>query len=71
MLTPGLQSLDSFQHIKDEGSTVVEHLTHNPMIDGSNPATGTGREMMASKESLPICIYIKIMSISKHELPGM
>jgi hypothetical protein len=41
------------------------------MIDGLNPAIGIGREMMASKESLPICIDIKILSISKHELPGM
>ncbi len=27
------------------GSTVVEHTTHNPEIQGSNPATGTGREI--------------------------
>ncbi len=25
------------------GSTVVEHLTHNHKIQGSNPATGFGR----------------------------
>jgi hypothetical protein len=23
-------------------STVVEHLTHNPKVEGSNPTTGTG-----------------------------
>jgi hypothetical protein len=28
---------------------VVEHLTHNPKIDGSNPTTGTRRENMVSK----------------------
>jgi hypothetical protein len=26
------------------GSTVVEYLTHNPKIEGLNPAIGTGRE---------------------------
>ncbi len=26
------------------GSTVVEHSTHNPKIEGLNPTTGTGRE---------------------------
>ncbi len=26
------------------GSTVVKHLTRAPMIEGSNPTTGTGRE---------------------------
>ncbi len=25
-------------------STVVEHLAHNPMMEGSNTATGSGRE---------------------------
>jgi hypothetical protein len=26
------------------GSTVVEHSTHNPKVEGTNPATGTRRE---------------------------
>jgi hypothetical protein len=29
------------------GSTVVEHLTQNPKIQGLTPTTGTGRERMA------------------------
>jgi hypothetical protein len=28
-------------------STAVEHFTHNPKIKGSNPASGTGRYVMA------------------------
>ncbi len=28
------------------GSSVVEHLTHNSVNEGSNLATGTGREKM-------------------------
>ncbi len=31
------------------GSTVVQYLTHNPKIKGSNPATGTGREKKYKK----------------------
>jgi hypothetical protein len=29
------------------GSTVVEHLTHNSKIEGSNPVTGMRREIIA------------------------
>jgi hypothetical protein len=29
---------------------LVEHLTHNPMVVGSNPATGTGRERAEPKK---------------------
>jgi hypothetical protein len=31
-------------------SRVVEHSTHNPKFDGSNPATGTKREKMPKKK---------------------
>ncbi len=29
------------------GGTMVEHSTHNPLIEGSYPATGSRREQMA------------------------
>ncbi len=32
-----------------QGSTEVEYSTHNPMIEGSNPATVTWRKKMAEK----------------------
>jgi hypothetical protein len=28
-------------------SSVVEHLTHNPKVNGSNPSTGTGKQKKA------------------------
>ncbi len=31
------------------GSIVVEHSTHNPKIEGSNPAAGTAREKIVKK----------------------
>ncbi len=31
----------------DNGCTVVNHLAHNPMIEGSNPASDTGGKKMA------------------------
>jgi hypothetical protein len=30
------------------GSTVVEHSTHNPKIEGSNPSAGSGREIVST-----------------------
>jgi hypothetical protein len=30
-------------------STAAEHLSHNPKIEGSNPATGSGREKINKK----------------------
>ncbi len=32
------------------GSMVVEHSTHNPKIEGSNPTTATGREKIEKNE---------------------
>ncbi len=34
---------DSVKHTSGSGR-VVEHVTHNPKVEGSNPATATGRE---------------------------
>ncbi len=31
-------------------STVADHSTHNPKIEGSNPTTGTGKEKMTKKD---------------------
>jgi hypothetical protein len=31
------------------GGTVVKHSTRDPMMEGSNPATGTGREKNGKK----------------------
>jgi hypothetical protein len=34
---------------------VVKHFTPNPKLEGSNPATGTGREKKAQVHILLIC----------------
>jgi hypothetical protein len=36
------------------GSTVVEHSTYHPEIEGSNPAPGTGWEKMGKSEEILI-----------------
>jgi len=40
-------------------STVVELSTHNPKVEGSDPATGNGREIkMTMKDFLsPVCLF--------------
>jgi len=45
------------------GAAVVEHATHNPMIEGSNPATGTSREKMTEKLHGVCGLYYKTIQI--------
>jgi hypothetical protein len=40
----------SFLKVATSCGTVVEQSTHNPIVQGSNPASGTGREKMKEKE---------------------
>ena len=43
-------------------ATGVEHLTHNPMMEGSNPASGTKRDPLALREKKmkKICFVHKL-----------
>ncbi len=41
------------------GSIVVEHLTHIPKVDGSNPATCTGKDKMSRKTLLYGCALVE------------
>jgi hypothetical protein len=34
--------------VHSSSSTAVEHLTHNPKINGSNPATNAGTDLFSS-----------------------
>jgi hypothetical protein len=38
------------------GSIVAEHLLHHPKVEGSNPATSTGREKVAKNIRFPLNI---------------
>jgi hypothetical protein len=40
---------------------VAEHSTNNPKINGSNPATCTGREKMAKKERKTIKVLLLLL----------
>ncbi len=37
------QNYQHFYEERFEETPVVEHLSHNPKVEGSNPAPGTGR----------------------------
>ena len=45
--------------------TVAEYLTHHPKTEGSNPATGIGREIMAKKSVMPGVIMLNVIAPEK------
>jgi hypothetical protein len=50
--------------LASRSSTVVQHSTHNPKIECSNPATATGIDILAKGLPLFLQQYLKLPTYS-------